>query len=137
MLPLHRVVYVSRAVGPADSLLSIAEILAEADRNNRRDNLTGVLLGHEGRFLQVLEGTRASLDRLLRELRADPRHTEVTMLADTPIETREFACWGMAHLRITPALAPRLAGVSLDALSADQAIELLRAASDEIGAAAA
>ena len=52
-MPLHRAIYVSDAVGgAATSLLVLAEILGASDRNNRRDGLTGVLMRHDGRFLQ-------------------------------------------------------------------------------------
>ena len=56
-LPLHRAIYVSDAVGgAATSLLILAEILGESERNNRREGLTSALMRHGGQFLQLIEG---------------------------------------------------------------------------------
>lgn len=89
---LQRAIYVSDATGEAGSnLLSLAEILGVSGANNRRDRITGVLAYHDGQFLQVLEGRRTDLDRLIRRLRADPRHSNLRFLADGSIEGRTYA----------------------------------------------
>ena len=68
-LPLHRAIYVSDAVGgAATSLLILAEILGESERNNRREGLTSALMRHGGQFLQIIEGRRADVDRLMAQL---------------------------------------------------------------------
>lgn len=86
---LHRVVYVSESVGAADiSIQSVAEILGACDRNNRRDHLTGCVLFHEGRIVQAIEGGRNDIDRLMRRLLADPRHTGMRIIVDMPIMSR-------------------------------------------------
>lgn len=83
---LHRVIYASEAVGATGtSTLSIAQILGVSERNNRRDHISGCLMFHEGHILQVLEGTRSDLDRLMRRVLVDPRHTGVRVLSDMPI----------------------------------------------------
>lgn len=88
---LHRVIYASEAVGATGaSALSIAQILGISDRNNRRDHIAGCLMFHEGHILQALEGERADLDRLMRRLLVDPRHTSVRVLSDMPIATRRL-----------------------------------------------
>jgi len=88
---LHRVIYASEAVGAtASSTLSLAQILGESDRNNRRDRISGCLMIHQGHILQALEGGRADLDRLMRRLNADPRHTGLRVLSDTPIADRRL-----------------------------------------------
>lgn len=86
---LHRVIYASEAVGATGtSTLSIAQILGVSDRNNRRDRISGCLMFHEGHILQALEGGRADLDRLLRRILADPRHTALRILSDMPVPER-------------------------------------------------
>jgi hypothetical protein len=88
---LHRVIYASEAVGvTGTSTLSIAQILGVSEVNNRRDHLTGCVLFHRGHILQALEGGRADLDRLMRRLLVDPRHTGVRVLIDTPIAARRL-----------------------------------------------
>ncbi len=88
---LQRVIYASEAVGATGaSTLSIAQILGVSDRNNRRDRVSGCLMFHRGHILQVLEGERADLDRLMRRIIADPRHTGLRVLSDTPIPERRL-----------------------------------------------
>ena len=99
---LYRAIYVSDAVGTAGgSILSIAQILGVSDANNRRDHLTGVLMFHGGQWMQVIEGTRADLDRLIRRLQADPRHRDLTFLVDGPAPTRRFGTRPMAQADVT------------------------------------
>lgn len=105
-MPLSRIVYVSDAVGAAaDGLMPLIDIVGASDRNNRRDHLTGVLMRCEGRFLQVIEGTRADLDRLMKRLDGDTRHAGIRILSDEPIESRLFPDWGMARVDPTPEVA--------------------------------
>ena len=88
---LHRVIYASEAVGATGaSTLSIAQILGVSERNNRRDHLTSCVMFHQGHILQVVEGGRTDLDRLMRRLLDDPRHTGFRVLVDTPIPERRI-----------------------------------------------
>lgn len=86
---LHRVIYASEAVGATGvSTLSIAQILGNAESNNRRDHITSCVMFHQGHILQAIEGSRADIDRLIRRLLADPRHSGLRILLDTPIRER-------------------------------------------------
>lgn len=88
---LHRVIYASEAVGATGaSTLSIAQILGVSERNNRRDHLTSCVMFHQGHILQAIEGSRVDLDRLVRRLLVDPRHTGFRVLVDTPIVARRI-----------------------------------------------
>ncbi len=118
MPALERLLYASTATGRTDSLLNVATILAESQRNNGRDGLTGALAAHQGRFLQVIEGPPAVLNQLLHRLAGDPRHKDIVVIDRLPITERRFAGWTMASARITPALT-----ALLDALVVDPSIE--------------
>lgn len=132
-MPLHRVIYVSDAVGAAGtSLLAIAEILGVSERNNRRDHLTGVLLGHNGRFLQAIEGARTDVDRLMDRLRRDPRHVNLRLLSDQPIISRLFGHWAMGHATATPAMLALLNDEDLSAISPAKAEAVLAAAAERL-----
>ena len=86
---LHRVIYASEAVGATgNSTLSIAQILGIAERNNRRDHITSCVMFHQGHILQIVEGARVDLDRLLKRLAVDPRHTSLRILQDRPVTER-------------------------------------------------
>ncbi|MBA4000461.1 BLUF domain-containing protein [Brevundimonas sp.] len=137
MTQLCRAIYVSQAVGNAGSnLLSVAEILGVSERNNRRDRLTGVLLSHDGWFLQALEGARIDIDRLLTRLHKDPRHTDIRMLGFETIRERTFPEWSMGQILVTPRLAPLVLRQPMDALTAGSAFALLVAAVAQAGAQA-
>lgn len=125
-LPLHRAIYVSDAVGEAaTSLLDLAEILGASERNNRRDGLTGVLMRHDGRFLQAIEGRRAEVDRLMDRLRADSRHENIRLLSDQDVPGRLFRDCPMTLVQLTPKAARLLNDAGLDQLGADRAETLL------------
>lgn len=133
---LQRAIYVSDAVNGAGSdLQSLAEILGVSDANNRRDRLTGVLLHHDGRFLQALEGGRSDMDRVIRKLKADPRHVNLRFLTDGPIDGRRHGDAPMRRLVMTPAAQAALKGRGLDALDLGAA-EALLARLDQLDAAA-
>jgi len=86
---LHRVIYASEAVGPTGvSTLSIAQILGASEVNNRRDDITAAIMFHRGHIVQAVEGKRVDIDRLMRRLLADRRHTGLRILVDTPITSR-------------------------------------------------
>ena len=135
MTQLCRAIYISQAVGNAGSnLLSVAEILGVSERNNRRDRLTGVLLAHDGWFLQALEGSRTDIDRLMTRLHKDPRHTDIRMLGFETIKERSFAEWSMGQILETPRIAPLVSRQPLDALTDSSAFSLLVAAVAQAGA---
>jgi hypothetical protein len=116
-LSLERLVYESTATGPTSSIGNLAVILAQSQRNNDRDGLTGMLAAHRNRYIQVVEGPAWALDALLRRLEDDPRHRDVILLGREPIETRLFGRWSMASATITPAH-----GTALDRLVDDNAL---------------
>ena len=127
MARLERILYRSEATGSTASLLNVATILAESQRNNDRDGLTGALVAHDNHYVQILEGPSDQLDRLLDRLEGDPRHRRIEVLQRGPVESRSFAAWSMAHARITPELEPMLRIVSQGG-TPERLIETMRAA---------
>jgi hypothetical protein len=127
-LGMERLVYTSRARNDADSLLMQVDILATSQRNNARDGLTGALLVHDGRFLQVLEGAAQDLDRLLARLDKDGRHDEVRIVERGPIQARRFDGWAMASTRVTPALAMLLEKTLTGAWSSAETLDRMHEA---------
>lgn len=107
-LRLERLVYESTATGSTAAIGNLAVILAESQRNNDRDGLTGALAAHRDRYFQVVEGSASALDALLRRLENDPRHRDVTLLGRERVPARMFGRWSMTSARITPALGEAL-----------------------------
>ncbi len=130
---LERLVYESTATGSTGSLTNLVTILAESQRNNDRDGLTGVLAAHRDRYIQVIEGSPSMLDALLRRLEGDARHRDLTIIGREPIQTRLFGGWTMASARITPAQAAALDHlIDQDAPTPDRIVDLLREALDTV-----
>ncbi len=89
---------------------SVAQILGASDANNRRDHVCSFMLFHEGRMVQVVEGMRADIDRLLRRMQADLRMKGLRVLTENPIPTRRLTeAAGFCH---HPVETLALAGLS-------------------------
>jgi hypothetical protein len=73
----------------------LASILSASRRNNGRDGLTGLLMYHDGKFLQCLEGPKDILMKTLIRIRLDKRHTGLRVLLDQESEERMFGAWEM------------------------------------------
>ena len=88
------VAYVSAATGPITDG-DIASILTTARANNERHGVTGALLYHGGRFIQILEGPDEAVRERLAVIAADPRHRSVQTVRDIQISERQFPQWTM------------------------------------------
>jgi len=94
---LRRILYVSRvSEGVTDAILRL--IIARAQMNNRRSDLSGVLALAPGLFAQVLEGAAEAIEHTLARIRADDRHFDIRVLSDTCTDTRFFDRWSMELL---------------------------------------
>ena len=96
---LIRLVYVSHEVRPLTTA-DLDALLEESRRNNARLEVTGMLLYHDGDFMQVLEGEEEAVREIYRRIVADPRHSGILVLDDTPVPDREFAGWWMGFRRV-------------------------------------
>lgn len=115
-------IYFSDAVGTAGgSILSIAQILGVSDANNRRDDLKGLLIFHRGQFLQLVEGTRTDLDRLLKRLSQDPRHENMRILFNGEVTGAPFGAHPIARVVIRDQVEALIGNQPLDCLSLTQA----------------
>lgn len=123
----QRLIYVSDAVGTAGlSILSIAQIIGVSQAHNRRDRISGVLITHKGQFLQLIEGAHADVQRLMKRLRADPRHTNIRVIADRETEDRCFGSAPMACVEVVGEVAELIADRALDQLTLDDLREIYR-----------
>ena len=92
---LRQVVYISSATQHF-SAEALEELLARARANNERSGITGILLYHDLSFLQIIEGTRDDVDRLMARIRRDPSHSSMRIVQDESISERDFKSWAMA-----------------------------------------
>lgn len=91
---MHSITYVSTA----KTLLSksaINELLIKSHANNLKFDITGMLLYHEGTFMQVIEGPLDPIFQLWANIKKDPLHHSITTLLDEPVAERAFPQWSM------------------------------------------
>lgn len=75
----------------------VADIVAVSRRRNVALEVTGALMFVETHFAQVLEGPEAAVTTLMESIRADPRHTDLTVIDTEALVRRRFARWTMAY----------------------------------------
>lgn len=95
----HSIVYASTAVTPLSDK-QLLDLLKTSRENNRRDEITGILLHNKGRFLQCIEGSEAAVKALYATIVRDPRHRDILELVNEPIDQRDFASWTMGFAPI-------------------------------------
>lgn len=76
----------------------IHSILIKSQEKNARLHVTGALSYNGERFMQVLEGERATLTELIIKIANDSRHRKFTLLGFRPIDERLFSSWSMAYI---------------------------------------
>jgi hypothetical protein len=107
--PVRQLLYRSRSVNGAESVLQMSDILAQARPANARDGITGVLTAVNGSFVQIIEGGERVIDGLMARLLRDPRHADLVVLDQRTVASRWFADWDM--------VSPRLAADELSVLA--------------------
>lgn len=95
---LRTLLYVSKSLVPQDGAQrQVDAIVGSARARNAALGVTGVLIFTEARFAQVLEGPAEAVETLMERIRADPRHEQVTIVSDGPLERRRFPGWSMGY----------------------------------------
>jgi len=93
---MRRLVYTSTAkklMGERD----LRSILRVARSNNSANQLTGLLIYHDGCFLQALEGEADSVAACYKYIQKDPRHENCILMSNDEIVTRIFSQWWMSY----------------------------------------
>ena len=85
----------------------LMKLLFDARSFNRENGITGLLLYHDGRFMQLLEGEQHEVHRLYRKIAEDSRHRDVVVEIDAHADRRLFPEWQMGY-----AEAPEIDGHS-------------------------
>lgn len=88
-------IYSSKAV-PQISENELRDIISAAERNNRENNITGLLIFYNGTFIQMLEGDESAVMETFDKIEEDERHTAVLKLFSGNEEKRHFPDWKMA-----------------------------------------
>ncbi len=97
---IFRLLYASRMTPAVEANLDaeLRSILAASVRNNRAHQITGLLIGHRGWFVQALEGPERPVEQRFDIIRHDRRHGEFTVISWGHVSHRAFPRWSMcAH----------------------------------------
>lgn len=99
---MHFITYTSKYVGSEENINNVlADIIISSKINNFEYDITGLLFYHNGRFVQVLEGDRDSLEGLMSILEKDDRHEDIQRIIDQSIKKRGFKEWSMDSLNLS------------------------------------
>lgn len=93
---LRRIIYISRSLVGADPE-EIADIVATSIRLNGEHHVTGMLWADGESFAQVIEGDPGHVGRTMDRICVDRRHTDIAVLLDRAVQSRQFGDWSMRH----------------------------------------
>jgi hypothetical protein len=120
----RRLIYTSRVARHVRHTDAEQIALAATERNERL-GITGLLLYTPSHFIQVLEGVDNAVTTTVSRIGQDARHSNLRIVDDREVDDREFGAWAM-RARVCLAKA-----ATLEQLTVDDALRLLRAARDE------
>ena len=95
-----RLVYTSAKTNLCDAA-AVEAIIATAKAKNPGNDLTGMLLHTETRFLQVLEGPKDNVAATYEAITQDDRHKACHVRYCEPISTRHFGDWSMGATNVS------------------------------------
>lgn len=88
-----QIVYTSTA-SHEFSAADIEQLLAGARARNKAIGVTGMLLFHDGTFLQALEGEQRAVNEVFASIQSDARHRDIAVLHRGPgFGQRVFGDW--------------------------------------------
>jgi hypothetical protein len=89
---MQQILYTSRNSAPVDEE-EWYRILNQSRHNNAIDGVTGVLWTDGTRYIQVFEGPDASVLSTAIRIWNDPRHHDINVIHQIPIDQAEFFSW--------------------------------------------
>ncbi|MFL1013035.1 BLUF domain-containing protein [Flavisericum labens] len=86
---IKTICYISDSI-KHESIDKLKSLYQKASVNNKKQNITGVLIYKNSNFLQVLEGEASSVDQTFNKIQEDKRHRNIFKVISTQIEQRIF-----------------------------------------------
>lgn len=133
---MYQIVYTSSAKRDFSGA-DLRKLLTAARTHNQPLGVTGMLVFHDGAFLQAIEGEHRAVNEIFARIQNDPRHGDLVVLHRGPgPEQRVFGEWSMGLADFSGAAAVlkgfvRLnEAVTLRNLDGARAVELLIACDD-------
>lgn len=78
----------------------IALIHQQAEKNNARLHITGLLLMTDRHFMQLLEGEAETVKLQFAKITKDSRHQQVRLVSERWVQQRQFPDWHMGLKRM-------------------------------------
>jgi hypothetical protein len=102
---LHRLIYYSQQAFQAgqNADVEVEAIIASSLRNNKIAQLSGLLLVHDGWFVQALEGPAEQVMSTYQRILNDKRHRAGRVISAGPASERLFPEWSMCARRFDAA----------------------------------
>jgi len=97
-MDLYYLIYTSTPARPMSDG-ELQELLNVAREVNARFDVTGMLIGLPEVFIQLIEGPKAHIEQLYRNIEKDKRHFRIITLREGVIDARFFPDWAMAFKR--------------------------------------
>ena len=96
---LEELLYCSLSVPQLLTKFQLDKILESARRRNLTAGITGMLLYYRGQFIQILEGSKKSIDDIYNNhIKTDSLHTKLNIVSRNSIENRSFEKWTMGFI---------------------------------------
>lgn len=92
---MYYLIYSSMAA-PDVTSTDMQAIISSSERNNRENQITGILIYHDGGFIQMLEGEENAVLETYHRITQDDRHSAVVKLFSGESAKRHFPHWKMA-----------------------------------------
>lgn len=94
---LYSLVYTSTASRPL-SKSDLEHILRKARERNLEEDVTGLLLFTDGKFMQYLEGPQRSVIKIFELIKKSRLHEQIVEVSRHSLTKREYGDWSMGFL---------------------------------------
>lgn len=94
---LYSLVYTSTASRPL-AKSDLEHILTNARKRNLEEDVTGLLLFTDGKFMQYLEGPQSGVLKIFESIKKSKLHEKIVETSRQAIAAREYGDWSMAFL---------------------------------------
>jgi len=96
---LYRLIYMSTAKNLFTEN-ELEDLMEKSKQNNKKIDVTGLLLTKGKTFIQCLEGEKDNVEELYSKIENDDRHDDVIELIEEEIDSRIFTDWSMGYRNI-------------------------------------
>ena len=98
---LYNILYISNISKNINAKKQLNSISFVSKQNNKKLNITGILIKINDMFIQLLEGEEKNLDFTFNNISMDIRHYNLNILSRKKIKSRSCSNWEMAYLDLS------------------------------------